>query len=144
LLAYVSIEAVRTLLLGERAEHSVVGIVLAGASLLIMPLLSTTQRRTGRALGSASAVADSKQTLLCTYLSAALLVGLGVNLLLGWWWADPVVALLIAVLAVNEGREAWRGDRCCNPVAAINSTKDSEPACDDGCCQPARATFPDS
>ena len=144
LAAYVSIEAVRTLLLGERAEHSVVGIVLAGVSLLIMPVLSTAQRCTGRALGSASAVADSKQTLLCTYLSAALLVGLGVNLLLGWWWADPVVALLIAVLAVNEGREAWRGDACCNPVAAINTTKDSEPACDDGCCQPARAAFPDS
>lgn len=135
LAAYVSIEALRTLLLDERAAHSLVGIILAAASLLIMPTLSTAQRRTGRALGSASAVADSKQTLLCTYLSGALLIGLGVNLLWGWWWADPVVALVIAVLAIKEGREAWHGDSCCNPAAAINAANGSEPACDDGCCQ---------
>jgi len=138
LAAYVTVESLRSLVLDQRAEHSPVGIILAATSVLVMPLLSSAQRRTGRELGSASAVADSKQTLLCTYLSGALLVGLGANLLFGWWWADPIVALLIAVLAVNEGREAWRGDNCCSPVAAIGASRDIEPACDDGCCQPRR------
>ena len=78
-----------------------------------MPWLSYAQRRAGRELGSASAVADSKQTLLCTYLSAVLLVGLVVNSLFGWWWADPLAALVIAAVAVKEGREAWRGHHCC-------------------------------
>ena len=80
---------------------------------MVMPLLSWAQRRTGRELGSQSAVADSKQTLLCTYLSAALLVGLLLNSVLGWSWADPVAALVIAAIAVREGVNAWRGDTCC-------------------------------
>ncbi|MGW6447331.1 cation diffusion facilitator family transporter [Lentzea sp. NPDC055074] len=113
LAAYVSVESVLSLVQGERAEHSTVGIVLAAVSLLVMPWLSYAQRRAGRELGSASAVADSKQTLLCTYLSAVLLVGLVVNSLFGWWWADPLAALVIAVVAVKEGREAWRGQHCC-------------------------------
>ncbi|ANZ43221.1 cobalt transporter [Lentzea guizhouensis] len=113
LAAYVTVESVSALLQGERADHSTVGIVLAAVSLLVMPGLSYAQRRAGRELGSASAVADSKQTLLCTYLSAVLLVGLAVNSLFGWWWADPVAALVIAVVAVREGREAWRGHHCC-------------------------------
>ena len=113
LAAYVSVESVLSLLQGERAEHSTVGIVLAAVSLLIMPGLSYAQRKAGRELGSASAVADSKQTLLCTYLSAVLLVGLVVSSLFGWWWADPLAALVIAVVAVKEGREAWRGHHCC-------------------------------
>ncbi len=79
----------------------------------MVPVLSAAQRRTGRELGSRSAVADSKQTLLCTYLSVVLLVGLALNGLLGWSWADPVAALVIAVVAVREGRDAWRGDTCC-------------------------------
>ncbi|MDX6390901.1 MAG: hypothetical protein QOJ73_1964 [Streptosporangiaceae bacterium] len=78
-----------------------------------MPLLSAAQRRARRELGSASAVADSRQTLLCTYLSGALLIGLLLNSLLGWTWADPLVALAIAAVAVKEGREAWRGQHCC-------------------------------
>lgn len=78
-----------------------------------MPVLSAAQRRAGRELGSASAVADSKQTLLCTYLSAALLAGLLLNALLGWWWADPAAALVIAAVAVREGLLAWRGEHCC-------------------------------
>lgn len=78
-----------------------------------MPVLSFAQRHTGRELGSASAVADSQQTLLCAYLSAVLLAGLLLNSLLGWWWADPLAALAIAAVAVKEGREAWRGDHCC-------------------------------
>jgi divalent metal cation (Fe/Co/Zn/Cd) transporter len=90
-----------------------VGIVLAALSLLIMPVLSYAQRRAGRELGSASAVADSKQTLLCACLSGALLVGLALNSLFGWSWADPAVALVIAGVAVREGREAWRGHHCC-------------------------------
>lgn len=144
LAAYVTVESVRTLLLDERAAHSPIGIILAALSLLIMPMLSGAQRRAGRALGSASAVADSKQTLLCTYLSGALLIGLGANLLLGWWWTDPVVALFIAVLAIKEGREAWRGDACCNPIARINATKANESGCNAGCCQPSPATYPHS
>ena len=95
------------------ARPSLVGIVLAAASLVVMPVLSLAQRRAGRELGSVSAVADSKQTLLCTYLSAALLAGLMLNALLGWSWADPVAALVIAAVAVREGRNAWRGDPCC-------------------------------
>jgi divalent metal cation (Fe/Co/Zn/Cd) transporter len=113
LAAYVTFESASALITQERAEHSTVGIVLAAVSLLVMPGLSYAQRRAGRELGSASAVADSKQTLLCTYLSAVLLAGLGVNSLFGWWWADPLAALVIAAVAVREGREAWRGDHCC-------------------------------
>lgn len=113
LAAYVSVESVRALLGADRAEHSTVGLVLAAVSLVVMPVLSAAQRRTGRELGSASAVADSRQTLLCTYLSGVLLVGLAVNSLFGWWWADPVAALVVAAVAVKEGREAWRGDGCC-------------------------------
>jgi divalent metal cation (Fe/Co/Zn/Cd) transporter len=113
LAAYVTVESVRTLFGSESAEHSTVGIVLAAVSLLVMPFLSYAQRRAGRELGSASAVADSKQTLLCTYLSGVLLVGLLLNSLFGWSWADPIVALVIAAVAVKEGREAWRGEHCC-------------------------------
>lgn len=113
LAAYVTFESVTTLAEGDAARHSTVGIVLAAVSLAIMPVLSYAQRRAGRELGSASAVADSKQTLLCTYLSAVVLVGLLLNSMFGWAWADPVAALVIAALAVKEGRDAWRGDHCC-------------------------------
>ncbi|OXM59325.1 cobalt transporter [Amycolatopsis vastitatis] len=113
LAAYVTVESARSLFGAEAAEHSTVGIVLAAVSLLVMPFLSAAQRRAGRELGSASAVADSKQTLLCTYLSGVLLVGLLLNSLFGWSWADPIVALVIAAVAVKEGREAWRGEHCC-------------------------------
>jgi divalent metal cation (Fe/Co/Zn/Cd) transporter len=114
LAGYVAIEAARTLLTAHLAGHSTVGIVLAAVSLLVMPVLSAAQRRAGRELGSASAVADSRQTLLCTYLSGVLLVGLVLNSLLGWWWADPLVALVVAVVAAREGRQAWRGEDCCS------------------------------
>jgi divalent metal cation (Fe/Co/Zn/Cd) transporter len=110
---YVSVDAIRSLFGADEAQHSPIGITLAAASLAIMPVLSYAQRRAGRELGSLSAVADSKQTLLCTYLSAVLLVGLVLNSALGWSWADPVAALVIAVIAVKEGRDAWRGDTCC-------------------------------
>jgi divalent metal cation (Fe/Co/Zn/Cd) transporter len=116
LAAYVTVEALRTLIGADRPDHSPVGIALVAISVVVMPLLSWAQRRAGREYGSASAVADSKQTLLCTYLSAAVLVGLVLNSVLGWWWADPIVALGLAVVAVREGREALRGDTCCPPV----------------------------
>jgi divalent metal cation (Fe/Co/Zn/Cd) transporter len=116
LAGYVAVEALRALVVGSDAEHSTPGLVLAGLSLVVMPGLSFAQRRAGRELGSSSAVADSKQTLLCTYLSAVLLVGLGLNAAFGWSWADPLAALVIAAVAVKEGREAWRGCACCPPT----------------------------
>jgi divalent metal cation (Fe/Co/Zn/Cd) transporter len=112
LAGYVTVESVRSLWTRTTADESTVGIALAAVSLLVMPVLSVAQRRAGRRLGSRSAVADSKQTMLCTYLSAVLLVGLLLNALFGWSWADPAVALVIAAVAVREGREAWRGEHC--------------------------------
>jgi divalent metal cation (Fe/Co/Zn/Cd) transporter len=113
LAAYVVVEAVLSLVGVSEARPSLIGIVLASASLIIMPVLSLAQRRAGRELGSLSAVADSKQTLLCTYLSAILLAGLVLNSVWGWSWADPIAALGIAAIAVREGINAWRGDPCC-------------------------------
>ncbi|WP_344474279.1 cation diffusion facilitator family transporter [Glycomyces algeriensis] len=136
LAAYVAFESVRALFFGANdADHSSVGLILAAVSLAVMPFLSYAQRRAGRELGSATAVADSKQTLLCTYLSAVLLVGLALNSLFGWTWADPLAALVIAGVAVKEGIEAWKGDNCCAPAAAL--VADRSGACDDGCCAPA-------
>jgi divalent metal cation (Fe/Co/Zn/Cd) transporter len=112
LAGYVTVESVRNLVGGAEPAPSPVGIALASLSLLVMPVLSWAQRRTGRALNSGSVVADSKQTLLCTYLSAVLLVGLLLNALVGWSWADPLAGLVIAAVAVREGIEAWRGDAC--------------------------------
>jgi len=119
LAAYVTVESLRALWTGHAADHSPVGIALAVASLAIMPFLSWAQRRTGRQLRSATVVADSTQTLLCTYLSAVLLAGLVLNATLGWTWADPVAGLVIAAVAVKEGREAWRGDNCCCPIGPV-------------------------
>jgi divalent metal cation (Fe/Co/Zn/Cd) transporter len=129
----VGLDALRGLAGAGEAEHSTPGLVLAALSLAVMPGLSWAQRRAGRELGSASAVADSKQTLLCTYLSAVLLVGLGVNSLWGWSWADPVAALLIAGVALREGLEAWRGDSCCAIPVAPGAAAEAA-GCDDGCC----------
>ncbi len=134
LAAYVSVDAILALAGQRDPEHSTVGIVLAALSLMVMPFLSWFERRTGRELGSASAVADSKQTLICTYLSAALLAGLLLNSLLGWAWADPVAALVIAGFAVREGIAAWRGDACrAAPVAALTGGRTLD-ACVDDCC----------
>ncbi|MDT5100347.1 MAG: hypothetical protein QOC76_4084 [Mycobacterium sp.] len=113
LAAYVAVDAVLSLLGFGEPQPSVIGILLAVASLIVMPVLSLAQRRTGRLLESVTAVADSKQLLLCSYLSAALLVGLVLNALVGWSLADPIAALAISALAVREGRNAWRGDPCC-------------------------------
>jgi divalent metal cation (Fe/Co/Zn/Cd) transporter len=113
LAAYVAVDAVLSLLGYGEPQPSAIGIGLATASLFVMPVLSLAQRRAGRELGSASAVADSKQTLLCTYLSAALLTGLVLNAVAGWSWADPLAALFIAAIAVREGQKALRGHPCC-------------------------------
>lgn len=113
LAAYISVDAALSLAGIGEPQPTTIGIALAAASLVIMPALSLTQRRAGRELNSRSAVADSKQTLLCAYLSAVLLAGLVLHSVLGWTWADPVAALGIAALAVREGIEAWRGDPCC-------------------------------
>ena len=97
-----------------------------------MPFLSWAQRRTGKALGSNAVVADSTQTLLCTYLSAVLLLGLVLNATLGWHWADPLAGLVIAAIAVQEGREAWRGEGCCGPVGAAHLHEEASGGCDSG------------
>lgn len=126
LAAYVSFESVRALLGDHEPEHSPVGIGLAVASLVIMPFLSWAQRRTGKALGSNAVVADSTQTLLCTYLSAVLLLGLGLNATLGWSWADPLAGLVIAAVAVKEGRQAWRGEGCCGSIGSPPGAVESQ------------------
>ena len=125
LAVFVAQDAVRALLNGSQPDASPVGIALAAVSLCVMPFLSAAQRRTGRALHSGAVVADSTQTRLCAYLSAVLLVGLLLNATLGWSWADPVAGLVIALVAAQEGRAAWRGDGCCGPAPV------GEP---DGCC----------
>lgn len=119
LAAYVGIDAIMSLAGVREPEHSPVGIALTALSLAVMPLLSWAERSAGRELGSASAVADSKQTLICAYLSAAVLVGLVANAAFGWAWADAVAGLVIAVFAMKEGVEAWRGDACTTPVAVL-------------------------
>jgi divalent metal cation (Fe/Co/Zn/Cd) transporter len=131
LAAYLSFESIRSLIAGADPHTSPVGIGLAIASLIIMPLLSWAQRRTGKAMGSNAVVADSTQTLLCTYLSAVLLVGLVLNATLGWGWADPLAGLVIAGVAIREGLQAWRGEGCCSPAATGCACGDS---CSDGCC----------
>ncbi len=112
LAAWITIDAMRSLLGGDEAQPSLVGIVIAAVSVLVMPLLVWAKRRTGHELGSATVLADSTQTLLCTYLSAILLAGLVLNALLGWSWADPIAALTIAAVALREGVQAWRGEQC--------------------------------
>jgi len=144
LAAFVTVDAVRSLFGAGEPRHSPAGILIAALSLGIMPVLSWLQRRAGRELGSRTAVADSKQTLLCTYLSAVLLAGLLLNSTLGWWWADAGAALVIAGIAVREGLNAWRGDACCTvPQATVLAATDPDatvPAVGsgelerDGCC----------
>ncbi|TFB88308.1 cobalt transporter [Cryobacterium algoricola] len=131
LAAYVIIEAGLSIFGLREAAQSPVGIVLAAVSLAVMPFLSWFERRTGRELGSASAIADSKQTLICSYLSAALLMGLVLNSLLGWAWADSVAALVIAAFAIREGLEAWKGESCAVPISALTGERVIE---DDHCC----------
>lgn len=110
LAAYVTVDAIMSLITQEGPEHSPLGLGITALSLLVMPLLAWIEVRTGRELNSKSVLADAKQLILCVYLSGAVFIGLLLNSLLGWWWADSVAALVVAFLAVREGIEAWRGD----------------------------------
>jgi divalent metal cation (Fe/Co/Zn/Cd) transporter len=112
LAAYVGVEATRTLIEGHHPGTSWVGIALAAFTAVTMPLLAQAKKRVGHRLNSSAAVKEASQTSLCAYLSVALLVGLGANAFLGWWWADPIAALAIAAVALKEGRESWRGEGC--------------------------------
>lgn len=110
LAAYVLIDAVLALVGQEGPDRSPLGLGITALSLVVMPLLAWIEVRTGRELGSKSVMADAKQLILCIYLSGAVFIGLVLDSLFGWWWADSVAALVVAVLAVREGLEAWRGD----------------------------------
>ncbi len=114
LAGYVGVEALRTLLNVDHPEASWVGIGLAAFTAPTMPLLAYAKRRLGNQLHSAATVKEAAQTQLCAYLSIALLVGLAANALAGWWWADPLTALIIGAVAIKEGRESWRGEGCCD------------------------------
>jgi divalent metal cation (Fe/Co/Zn/Cd) transporter len=143
LAAWIGFDAGRSLLSAGRADTSPVGIGIAAVSVIVMPLLVWAKRRTGRELGSATVVADSMQTMLCTYLSAIVLIGLLLNTALGWWWADPVAALVIVAVAVREGIQAWRGEHCDDCALPTNTGADADdrgcgPGCTDACCSPGR------
>ena len=125
---YVAAEALRSLAGGHEPDASWVGIALSVVTLATMPPLAVAKARLGARLASAATRSEGRQNMLCAYLSAALLAGLLANALLGWWWADPVTALVIAAVAVREGREAWRGEACCAAVPADAG------GCSDGCC----------
>ena len=114
LAAYIAVESVRDLLGGHHPEASWVGIGLALVTAPTMPLLARAKRNVGRELGSRATTSEAQQNMICAYLSIALLVGLGANALFGWWWADPAAALVIAAVALREGRETWRGELCCD------------------------------
>ena len=132
LAVYVSVNAILSLVGIWQPESSPIGIVIAILSLIVMPCVSWFERKTGRELGSASAVADSKQTLICAYLSAALLAGLVLNTVFGWQWADSVAALVIALFAIREGIETLHGSNCCASAAAVLANG-APSACADGC-----------
>ena len=110
---YVAFESIRSVANGTQAEESMVGIALAASSLLLMPLLGRAKQRIASQIGSSATASEGKQNLLCAYLAGALLIGLLGNALVGAWWLDPLVGLFIAVVAMVEGREAWRGEACC-------------------------------
>jgi divalent metal cation (Fe/Co/Zn/Cd) transporter len=114
LAAYVSYDSIKSLIWREEPHKSIPGIVLAIASLIVMPFLVRAKRKVARGIKSGALMADSKQTELCTYLSAILLAGLLLNALVGWWWADPVAALIMVPIIVKEGIEGLRGDTCCD------------------------------
>lgn len=135
---YVAVESARALLGGERPDTSWLGIALAASSVMVMPYLGIAKARLADRLGSAATKGEGRQNMLCAYLAAALLVGLLGNALVGAWWLDPVVGLLIAAVAVKEGREAWRGEGCCvgDP---LEGTMESDAGCCDDCGAPDRA-----
>ncbi len=128
--AYVTVEAIRSLVAGDHPAVSWLGIGLSVLTLATMPPLANAKARVAEQLGSSATKSESRQTMLCAYLSAGLLLGLSLNALLGWWWADPITALGIAAVAIKEGRNAWRGEaRCTAPIVGADSE-----GCADGCC----------
>lgn len=129
LAAYVGVASVRTLFAGDHPSVSWVGIGLSLFTLATMPPLAIAKQRVSERLGSSAAKSEARQTFICAALSGALLVGLGANAALGWWWADPAAALVVAVAAVREGRGSWRGDSCCTSAGAL-----ADDACRDDCC----------
>jgi divalent metal cation (Fe/Co/Zn/Cd) transporter len=110
---YIAVESVRDLLTRHEATTSVLGIVLTAASVVVMPALGVAKQRLGRRLESGATAGEGVQNLLCAAQAAAVLVGLALTAGLGWWWIDPVVGLILAAIAIHEGREAWRGEDCC-------------------------------
>ena len=122
---YVAADAIRTLVAGDHPDVSIVGIILAGVTTVTMPPLARAKARVAAQLDSSATASEGRQNMLCAYLSVGLLIGLGANALWGLWWLDPMVALLIAGVALREGREAWKGDACCDPLME---------ACTDDCC----------
>jgi hypothetical protein len=132
---YVGVESVRVLIDGEHAGVSVLGIALAAGSIVFMPILGIAKERLADEIGSAATKGEGRQNMLCAYLAGALLVGLLGNAILGAWWLDPAVGLLIAAVAVREGVEAWRGDGCCvgSPLDGASFAADG---CEDDCCAP--------
>jgi len=131
---YVGIESVRALIGGARPDETWVGIALAASSVVLMPLLGIAKQRIAEQIGSAATKGEGRQNMLCAYLAGALLVGLIGNALAGAWWLDPMVGLLIAVVAVKEGLEAWRGEGCCvgSPLDGAGFADDD--GCADDCC----------
>lgn len=113
LAAYVASDSLLTLVRHEMPDRSIPGIVIAGASLIVMPVLARAKRRVAESIGSTALKADSKQTDFCAYLSAILLGGLLLNAILGWWWADPAAALVMVPIIAKEGLAGIRGNSCC-------------------------------
>ena len=118
---YVAVESVRALVNGDRPDETLIGILLAAGSVVFMPMLGIAKQRIADQLGSAATKGEGRQNMLCAYLAGALLVGLLGNALVGAWWLDPTVGLLIAFVAVKEGREAWRGEGCCETASETRS-----------------------
>ena len=110
LAAYLAAESIHDLLIRARPGESIAGLAVSAAALVVMPVLAIAKRRTGQAMGNRTLVAESAESFFCAYTSAAALAGVGLNTALGWWWADPAAALIIAALAVKEGLEAWHDD----------------------------------
>ena len=127
---YIAQDAIRALVAGDHPATSWVGIGLSVSSIIVMPLLGRAKQRVGERLGSGATAGEGAQNLLCAYMAAGVVVGLGANAMFGWWWLDPVIALVIAAVAVGEGREAWSGEGCaCVAVPGLEAD-----GCQDGCC----------
>jgi divalent metal cation (Fe/Co/Zn/Cd) transporter len=127
---YVAQDAIRALIAGDHPSTTWVGIGLSVSSILVMPQLGRAKQRIGERLGSGATAGEGAQNLLCAYMAAGVVIGLGANAAFGWWWLDPVIGLVIAAVAVREGREAWSGEGCaCAAVPGLEAD-----GCEDGCC----------